>query len=114
MDSSIVLLARIVDSEGRPIRPADVAAIECFVEEEHTCGSARTCVAADPSEIVLPTLSRDTSWTADNIGYNVRHAIAGAFGGVCRRVNGRVVVTYVLTLRSCQRVTVRFHLKANS
>lgn len=113
MNSSIVLLARIVDRKGRPIGPDDVAAIECFAQEEHTCGSVRTCVAVDPSKIFLPTLSRDKSWTADDIGYNVRHTIAGVFGGACRRLDGRVVVTYLLTLRDGQQVRVRFHLRCN-
>ena len=58
VDSSIVLLARILDAAGRPVRATDVVGIECTVRDvdSYMPGAG---IDANPFEVILPSLVRD-------------------------------------------------------
>src|SRR4051812_39796034 len=81
--SSMILLARIVDSAGRPIRPSQVAAIEFLVAARGPCRSEPHAIDAEQSaaslvatDVVLPRLVTDDLWTVDVAGYNFRHELS--------------------------------------
>ena len=111
--SSIVLLVRILDAAGRPVRATDVVGIECSVRE---VGSYMPGVGIDanPFEVILPSLVRDHSWTVDDIGYNFRHDlthVADFPSLALPEFSGRVEVRYDFMLVDCSRATVSFYLK---
>ena len=113
VDSSIVLLARILDAAGRPVRATDVVGIECTVREvDSYMPGAR--IDANPFEVVLPSLVRDQSWTVDDIGYNFRHDLTHVADFASLAVpefSGRVEMRYDFMLVDCTRATVSFYLK---
>lgn len=111
--SSVVLLARILDGAGRPVRPTDVIGVECSVRE---VDSYVQCAAADanPYEVILPSLARDESWTIDDIGYNFRHdltELADFASLAVEEFSGHVEVRYDFLLVDCTRATVSSYLK---
>jgi len=111
--SSIVLLARILDAAGRPVRATDVVGIECTVQDvdSYMPGAG---IDANPFEVILPSLVRDQSWTVDDIGYNFRHDLTHVADFASLAVpefSGRVEVRYDFMLVDCTRATVSFYLK---
>ena len=111
--SSIVLLARILDAAGRPVRATDVVGIECTVRDVDLCLPIAG-MDANPVEIILPSLVRDRSWTVDDIGYNFRHDLTRVADFARLEVSefsGRVEARYDFMLVDCTRATVRFCLK---
>lgn len=113
VDSSVVLLARILDAVGRPVRATGVVGIECNVR----CIDSYLAVAGmevKPFEVLLPSLVRDRSWTVDDIGYNFRHDlshVADLARLALPEFTGQVEVRYDFMLVDCARATVRFRLK---
>jgi hypothetical protein len=111
--SSTVLLARILDGAGQPVRSADVVGIECSVwEVDSYMPVAR--IDANPFEVVLPSLVRDQSWMVDDIGYNFRHDLTHVADFASLAVpefTGRVEVRYDFMLVDCTWATVSFYLK---
>jgi hypothetical protein len=111
--SSVVLLARILDAAGRPVRATDVVGIECTVRDvdSYMPGAG---IDANPFEVILPSLVRDQSWTVDDIGYNFRHDLTHVADFASLAVpefSGRVEVRYDFMLVDCTRATVSFYLK---
>jgi hypothetical protein len=112
-DSSIVLLARILDAAGRPVRATDVVGINCTVREIDSYMPVAG-MDANAFEVILPSLVRDQSWTVDEIGYNFRHDLSpiADFASLAdSEFNGRVEVRYDFLLVDCSRATVSFYLK---
>jgi hypothetical protein len=111
--SSIVLLARIVDGAGRPVRAADVVGIESSVwEVDSYMPIAR--IGANPFEVILPSLVRGQSWTVDDVGYNFRHDlthVADFARLALPEFSGHVEVRYDFMLVDCTHATVSFYLK---
>jgi hypothetical protein len=113
VDTSIVLLARILDAAGRPVCATDVVWIECTVRgvDSRVPGAG---MDTNPFEVLLPSLARDRSWTVDDIGYNFRHDLTHVAGFASLAVpefSGRVEARYDFMLVDCTRATVRFYLK---
>ena len=113
VDSSIVLLARILDATGRPVRATDVVGIECTVWDVDSYTPVAG-IEANPVELILPSLVRNQSWTVDDIGYNFRHDlthVANYASLALPEFSGRVAVRYDFMLVDCTRATVSFYLK---
>lgn len=113
VDSSIVLLARILDAAGRPVRATDVVGIECTVRDVNSYMPGAG-IDANPFKVILPSLARDRSWTVDDIGYNFRHdlsRVADLASVADPEFSGRVEVRYDFVLVDCTRATVSFYLK---
>ena len=113
IDSSLVLLARILDGAGRPVRATDVVTVRCSIRE---LGSPEPDIEfnVNPSEIILPELMMSESWTVDDVGYNFRHDLTNVtdfVNAIAPEFGGRVEVRYVFELIDCMWATVSFQLK---
>jgi hypothetical protein len=116
--SAIVLLARIFNAGGRPIRPSDVAEIEFSVHEHDPRWLKASAIDREQPatliaarEVISPALVRDGLWAVDDVGYNFRHDIALGVHISAPESNGHVQVRYVFTQIDKTRSTVRFDLK---
>ncbi len=112
-DSSLVLLARLLDGVGRPVCSSDVVSLRCSIREP---GAREPDLEfeVNPREVLLPALVIGGSWRVDDIGYNFRHnmtGVAGFLNVAQSEFNGRVEVRYVFMLINCTQATVRFRLK---
>ena len=110
---SIVLLARILDATGRPVRATDVVGIECTVWDVDSYTPVAG-IDANPVELILPSLVRNQSWTVDDIGYNFRHDlshVADLASVTDPEFSGPVEVKYDFMLVDCRRAAVSFYLK---
>ena len=113
--ASAMLLARIVDSAGRPIRPDEIATIEYFLCEPTRCSFAegrRRAEQLDVDEVLLPQLVNDESWSVDVAGYNFRHCLELDRGMAAEE--SYVVVCYVFSSHDDEESTIRFRLKLGS
>jgi hypothetical protein len=78
----IVVLARLVDADGRLVRARDVAAIHYTLYEVLRIGrdgarifTIRAYGDVNVTEVLSDTLRSDKHWTVDAFGYNFRHDI---------------------------------------
>jgi hypothetical protein len=102
--SSFVLLARIVNGAGRPVRPPEIAMLEYSVNE----GALRRL---DVAGILSSRLRRDELRGVGDDGYNFRHDLKVSSTAADPLSGGRVELCYVFTHADKTRSTVRFHLK---
>jgi hypothetical protein len=107
----MVLLARINDGAGRPIRPADVRQIDCGVREMDSSRHQTRGFVAEWRDVLLPTILKDSSWTVDDVGYNFRHDLSGIAEFAATSGSARVEVAYIFTLPNGEREMVSFYLK---
>jgi hypothetical protein len=117
-DSSVVLLARIVDGAGRPILPSQVMAIEYSAFECDSCpmkhfapGTERPATRLVVSDVLLPMLVNDELWSVDVAGYNFRHQVAIGEGIATPTTGGHVELRYVFSGYDNIKEIIRFHLK---
>lgn len=76
-NSAVVLMARVIDIAGDPMQIADITSLVIKVfDSEGTQVSTATLTVADVISDTLVT--GDPRWTADEIGYNFAHAMAGS------------------------------------
>jgi hypothetical protein len=115
---SVVLLARIVDRVGRPVRPSDIGAIEYSIGEFDPQRSIASSLKGAQStsrlatvDVILQAVVRDSLWKVDNVGYNFRHDIRFDKRIGTPQFSGHMIVRYVFTQSDCARMAVRFHLK---
>jgi len=117
---SVILLARMVDARGVPIRPADVTTMEYSVYEldgwQPGCftpiaGHERAALRV--AEVLFDSLQLDKAWTVDGEGYNFRHAINLDFGrkGRFPAAGADCEVRYRITPAIGGKTNVRFHLR---
>jgi hypothetical protein len=118
VDSSMVLLARIVDGAGRPVRPSQVMAIEYSVIEHDACRSTWNAMDAERpatrlvvSDVLLPRLVIDELWSVDVAGYNFRHHVAIGDGIATPTTGGHIELRYVFSQYDNTKEIMRFHLK---
>jgi hypothetical protein len=116
--SSLVLLARIVDSAGRPIPPSQVDSIEYLVLEHDSCrpeysprDDERPGTRLVVSDVLSPGLVNDDSWSVDVAGYNFRHEVAIGKGMATPTPSGRVELRYVFSSTDNIKSIIRFDLK---
>jgi hypothetical protein len=112
---SIVLMARIVDGAGAPIRRSDVIAIEYSLYEIDPCWPEQYTVVRDHREVLLAardllfdSLQVGRLWSMDDVGYNFRHEFAVGFIPEFAEAGRRYEVAYQLTTADWRRTSVRF------
>jgi hypothetical protein len=106
-ERAVVLMARIVDGAGRPMRPSDIRAIEYSA-----VGSSAGVrgAAVDVGDVVFDALQTDGAWSVDEVGDNFRHKIdVGRLGGL-PRCGDKLQLCYVFTLASGGQTIVRFRI----
>jgi hypothetical protein len=115
--TAVVLVARIVDEQDRPIVCAEVAAIDysIYAVDDH-CGwrIARLSDVALPLEVgdvLFDRLVRDRQWTLDDVGYNFRHEFAIGDQVFRFAADGHVELVYDLTPKKGAKVRLRFQGK---
>lgn len=117
--ASAILLARVVNAQGLPLVPSQIASASYTVYQldEWDLASAtplpgHTNRALVPGEILLDTLQLDALWNVDTTGYNFRHVVdvssqpAFPVAGVHYRCRHELVPT------AGQVIVVRFKLLA--
>jgi hypothetical protein len=116
-NGSAVLMARIVDSAGRTIRQADVAAIEYWIYElDHRLPRGRRVVAAhdgvalNVGEVLCDSLHTRGLWTVDVVGYNFRHEFDVAQDDTLATAGKHFDVRYEFTPKIGQKTIIRFQL----
>jgi len=116
---SVVLMARIVDREGRCIGRSDVAAVAYAVYQvDHRQPSERTAVAGHVAarlavaDVLFDDLQLDGGWLADGCGYNFRHTI-GLLLPCCEDQRGRqhYEVQYELVTRFGEATRICFEIR---
>lgn len=108
-----VLLARIVDGAGRPLRRGDVRSIAYCVEwmgtaSDEGCGRL---VAVEADEVLLDGFRVEGGWSEDAIGYNFRHCIQFEDHGLAPEVGRRFVVRYVIIDRADEISMICFQIR---
>ncbi len=70
--------ARVVDLDGLPLSPLAVGAIEVTVWRNDRSESTEEVWndSLDPADVLFSTYQR-TAWTADQVGFNFQHDLAG-------------------------------------
>lgn len=116
---SVVLLARIVGHDGRPITRAVIDSIQYTIEEldlfdldyaESIAG--HTGVPLDAGDVIFDTLQRDEIWDTDALGYNFRHEIDVSQHAAFLQAGLFYRVRYELTPEVGQPIVARFKLRA--
>ena len=115
---SIILLARIVDSDGTNIGRANVAAIDYSIYEvdphhpgELTAVAGHETVPLEVRDVIFDSLITDYLWTVDDVGYNFRHEIALGENVVSPQADTHIDIRYVLTPTTGAKTSVRFQLE---
>src|SRR4051794_21337661 len=77
-ESTIVLLAQVVDSTDNYLIQSDVESIEVVINDMGGSTPEQVGEADEPSvsDVVFDTLQTDSRWTQDSIGYNVAYKTA--------------------------------------
>ena len=106
-----VLMARIVDRDGRAIRPTDVAAIEYWIYEleRRLPLDGHDGVELDVGDVMLDALQTDR-WTVDVVGYNFRHEIDVLRIGKLAAADRHFELCYLFTSEFGERMIIRFQL----
>jgi hypothetical protein len=63
------------------------------------------------SDVLLPTLVNDESWSVDVAGYNFRHNVAIGDGIATPTTGGRIELCYVFSGTDNTKSIIRFRLK---
>lgn len=74
--SSVILLARVLATDGTPMQQASVSSIACrvFDVQQNTQSGNPTLTVAGT---IFNSLQTDAKWTADSTGYNVAVPLDG-------------------------------------
>jgi hypothetical protein len=115
---SVILMARIIDRNGVPIRRSDIGTIEYSVFEldfrrpenlSAVCG--QEAVVLDVADVIFDSPQIGDWWTVDAMGYNFRHQIYFARNQKFSKAGLRYEVRYEVTLTGGQQAVIRFRLK---
>lgn len=118
-NSSPVLFARVVDSEGNNITQAALSTITYSVylldkdwpedRDNRTAVSGHSAASVTIATSVFDTLQTDDDrWDVDTTGYNFRHQI-DVSSNACLTVAGRrYLVEYTITPTSGQAIVVQY------
>jgi len=80
-NATAAFLARVLDYDGQPVTPSQIASVEYTVAEhlddmtETTPIDGHTAVALNPSDVLFATLQKGGLWDVDDVGYNFRHVM---------------------------------------
>lgn len=77
-DSTIVLLAQVLDTAGNYVTQADVDSISVVINDMSEVTPEQVGETDEPnvSDVISDTLLTDDRWTKDSIGYNVMYSVA--------------------------------------
>lgn len=78
-DSAVVFMARILGADGAPITQATVSEISYTAWDLNVSNTVpvTTRTVLTTSDVIYNTLSASPPWTADEIGRNLNHTLAG-------------------------------------
>jgi hypothetical protein len=114
----VVLMARVVDRNGLPVRTSDVQSVEYSILDLAFRGRNGNA-AADPRRLVLSvgdvfcsSLQTGLLWRADEAGYNFRHSIRLKEHAVFLASTACWEARYRVVLRGGNRMVMRFRIKA--
>lgn len=112
---SATLLARIVDGDARPLKPADVAtaAYSVFLLDPHRPErrvpvAGHTAVPLEPAAVLCDTLQTAGAWTRDATGYNFRHTLDVRAQPAFATAGRHYLVEYRLMPNAGPPILVRF------
>lgn len=78
-NSTVVLLARVLDSAGEPITPTSIASIAVRIFDADAGDEVTPAPSVEVADAVHETLQQgDARWTVDGTGFNVEVVLAGA------------------------------------
>lgn len=116
---SVVLMARLVDRDGRLVLPNAIGSIDCSIYQVGGTDSRevrRTALLLSQPlcvpEVMVDTLKRGPDWNADESGFNFRHRFVIPRGVAQLTDGSRFEVRYVITQLSGERTAIRFCIKA--
>ncbi|MEM8864179.1 MAG: hypothetical protein AAGF31_01380 [Planctomycetota bacterium] len=118
-NSTAVLFARVVDADGTPVQPTDIASIQYTINERID----NRAEVGDPvpgheasgltvSEVFFDTLQTDANWSVDAEGYNFRHEIDVTSNEAFPKAGVSYQVRYQLQPAVGQKIVFRFQLRA--
>jgi len=117
-NATAAFLARVLDYDGQPVTPSQIASVEYTVAEhlddmtETTPIDGHTAVALNPSDVLFATLQKGGLWDVDDVGYNFRHVIDVSQAPAFPTAGSHYRITYRLTPQTGQVIVVRFRVKA--
>ena len=118
-NGSATLLARVVDADGDPVTPAQIAQAEYTVylldENDPDAGqpvSGHTGVAVDVAALVLDTLQNDALWDVDQTGYNFKHVLDVSDDAAFAAAGRTYRIVFRLAPAGAQVILVRFRVHA--
>ena len=116
--SSVILMARMVDRDGASVQRSHIGSIEYSVyeldfrrPENLTAVRGQEAVALEVAEVVFDSPQIGDWWTVDAMGYNFRHQIYFDRSQKISRAGLRYEVRYEVTLTGGQQAVIRFRLK---
>lgn len=118
-NGSVVLLARVVGADGRPLLPAGIAAARYTVYLLDDCDPDAAVPVAGHASVAVPvdavlydSFQKDDLWDVDETGYNFRHVLDVSTRQAFTIAGRNYGVVFQLTPTSGQVVLVRFRLHA--
>ena len=119
-NSSVILLARVVGEDGRPVTTSTITSIEYTVyqldeadPDSLTAVSGHTAVAVGVNGTIFDSLQTDDLWSVDTVGYNFRHVLDVSQDQAFPKAGVHYQVRYKLTPASGQIIIARFRLRAS-
>jgi hypothetical protein len=116
-NSSVTLLARIVDENGANIQLANIAAAEytAYLLDDQDADAriaviGHAGVSLTPANVLHDSLQTDAVWTVDTTGYNFRHTLDVSSHPVFTVAGRRYLIEYRLTPNAGQILLIRFRL----
>jgi hypothetical protein len=113
----VIVMARIVDYRGAPIRRSDVSAIEYsvyeldpFWPEQLTVVRGQRAVPLVVADVLFDSLQIGRLWAVDDIGYNFRHELPDGSSSEFAKVGRLYEVAYQVTMNTGRKVNVRFRI----
>ncbi len=110
-------LARVVDADGSPVTPPDLAAIEYSVylltpddPDARTAVAGHSAVAVPVEAAVCGSLQTGPIWTRDVVGYNFRHTLDIAAQPAFAIAGRLYLVEYRFRPRVGQVILLRFRM----
>lgn len=117
-NATAAFLARVLNYDGQPVTPSQIASLQYTVSECQddllaiTPVEGHTAVAINPSDVLFATLQKDNLWDVDDLGYNFRHVIDVSQAPAFPTAGCHYRIEYRLTPQTGQVIVVRFRVKA--
>lgn len=116
---SVVLMARLVDRDGRLVGPSAIDSIHCSIYQVRGTGAREVkkealllCQPLCVPEVIVDALQRGPNWDADEAGFNFRHRFVIPWAVTQLSDGSRFEVRYMFTQMNGERTAVRFRIRA--